>query len=557
MQSNTKDLVFVVGHKNPDTDSICSAIAFAELKNKLDPDRHYVPYRAGPINGETRYVLEQFGMEIPAYLVDVGTQVKDMDIRKSPKVDRECSLKRAWSIMKENSLVTLPVRNEDDSLDGLISVGDIARTYMESAIDTRMLSTAKVRFGAIAETIEGKVALGDPDARLPFGKVIIGAAGTDSFKYLIEKGDLVILATDTRHPLAAIECGASCILLTFGTEFKPVVREAAEKAGCVVITTEMDTYSVSRQLIQSIPLGSIMPTKNLVTFSTEEYTDNIRDIMVQHKHRAFPVITPTGKCIGTISRRNFLGMSKKKVILVDHNDLDQAVDNIQCADILEIIDHHKLGDVQTSQPILFRNEPVGCTATILHRIYQEERINPRPEIAGILCAAIISDTLMFRSPTCTIQDKMAAGALALIAGIDIEKFATEMFKAGSDLKNKSPEEIFYQDFKKFNTDTVTFGVGQISSLAPDELDSLKGRMLDFMRNECGHNGVSQVYFMLTNILDESTELLFCGDGSKKIVELAFKVPVSDESCILPNVVSRKKQIVPALMLALQQETDAE
>lgn len=554
MASNEKDEILVVGHKNPDTDSICSAIALAELKNRIDPNRHYMARRAGQINGETRYVLEKFNFEIPPYVVDVGTQVKDMAIRRSPKVGRDCTLKKAWAIMKENSLVTLPIRNEDNSLDGLISVGDIARTYMESAVDTHMLSEAKVRFGAIAETIKGTIAVGSGEDCMTEGKVLIGAADTSAFKDLVEKGDLVILATNLQHPLAAIESGASCIILTFGVELLPEVREAAEKAGCAIITTELDTYSVSRQLIQSIPLSFIMKTKNLVTFSTEEYTDNIRDIMVKNKHRAFPVINKNGKCLGTISRRNFLGMSKKKVILVDHNDLDQAVDNMQSAEVLEIYDHHKLGDVQTSQPILVRNEPVGCTATILYRMYQEERIDPSPEIAGILCAAIISDTLMFRSPTCTILDKMAAGGLSLIAGIDIEKFATEMFRAGSELKNKSPEEIFYQDFKKFNTESITFGIGQISSMAPDELASLKDRMLAFMRNECGLNGVSQVYFMLTSIIDERTELLYCGDGSRDTVEKAFQVPVSEESCLLPGVVSRKKQLVPSLLLAMQAES---
>ena len=553
MSANNERPVFVVGHKNPDTDSICSAIAFAALKNRIDPENHYIACRAGHINGETRYVLEKFGWEAPRFIGDVGTQVKDMDIRKSPKVPATCSLKQAWSIMKENALATLPIRNEDDSLAGLISMGDIAQTYMESVVDPYMLSAARVPFFAIAETIHGAIEVGDPGKRFENGKILIGAAEPEILKTHIRPGDLVIMAS-TQHqgPVVAIESGASCIILTLNAEVTDEIREAARAAGCVIIATTLDTYSTAKQLSQAIPVGHIMIRDNLVTFSTEDFTDNIRDKMVQNRHRAFPVIDKEGRCIGTISRRNFLGISKKKVILVDHNDLDQAVDNIESADILEIIDHHRLGDVQTRTPIRFRNEPVGCTSTLIYRIYEEERIEIKPEIAGVMCAAILSDTLMFRSPTCTITDKMAAGALALIAGIQIEVFATEMFKAGSDLENKSPEEIFYQDFKKFNPGTITFGVGQISSMSADELSSIKNRMLEFMRNECGRNDVSQVYFMLTNILEESTELLFCGENSRQIVEQAFKVPVSEDSCILPGIVSRKKQLVPGLMSAMQE-----
>ncbi len=543
--------IFVVGHKNPDTDSICSAIAFAWLKGRLNPEQRYMPRRAGQINGETRYVLEKFGFDVPLFVGDFGTQVKDMEIRKSPKVDAECTLRKAWAVMKENALVTLPIRKEDDSLAGLISMGDIARTYMESVVDPYMLSAAKVPFRSIAETIKGTIVEGDPDSAFDHGKVVIGAADPEILRSHMKPGDLVIVAGNEK-PLLAIGCGASCVVLCLDTPLTEEVRDAAKKSGCVLITTGLDTYTLAKQLTQSIPLRHIMITENLVTFSTEDFTDNIRDIMVQHKHRAFPVIDKEGKCVGTISRRNFLGMHKKQVILVDHNDLDQAVDNIESADILEIIDHHRLGDVQTRQPILFRNEPVGCTATILYRIFQEERIDPTPQIAGLMCAAIISDTLMFRSPTCTILDKMAAGALALIAGINIETFAAEMFKAGSDLKNKSPEEIFYQDFKKFSPGNITFGVGQISSMNAEELASLKERMLPFMHNECGRDDVSQVYFMLTDILAETTELLFVGEGCKTLVEDAFKVPVSEESCVLPGVVSRKKQLVPGLMNAMQE-----
>jgi manganese-dependent inorganic pyrophosphatase len=274
--------------------------------------------------------------------------------------------------------------------------------------------------------------------------------------------------------------------------------------------------------------------------------------MVRKRHQNFPVINKRGKCIGTISRRNFIDMNKKKVILVDHNEKDQAVDNIDKADILEIIDHHKLGSLETMRPIAFRNQPVGCTGTIMYQLYGEQKLEISPQIAGILCAAILSDTLMFRSPTCTLEDKMAAGALALIADINIEQFAKEMFRAGSNLKDKTPEEIFYQDFKKFIAEgDFSFGVGQISSMDADELKEIKERLLPFMTSSHGRHGVSCVYFMLTNIIEESTELLYFGEGSEEVAKAAFGQAPTDGSFKLAGVVSRKKQLIPPLLEAAQ------
>lgn len=541
--------VYVIGHKNPDTDSICSAIAYADIKNRSH-EKKYQAKRAGQLNEETQYVLNRFGVDPPGYINDVGTQVKDMDIRQSPDAFGYYSIKKAWNMMNENSVVTLPIKDEDGHLEGLVTIGDIAKTYMGTS-DSHMLAAARTQYQSIADTIEGKVEIGNSHGYFVKGKVLIAAAHLDLMRKYIEKDDLVIMADREDDHCNAIEMGASCIILCLGAQITDKVRKLAEEAECVIITSPCDTYTVARLINQSIPVRYIMKKDNLVTFHTEDFTDDIRDVMIKHRHRAFPVISKKGKCIGTISRRNFLGMHKKQVILVDHNEKDQAVDNIEDADILEVIDHHRLGSLETIQPVFFRNEPVGCTATIIYRIYQEEKLEITPQIAGLLCAAIISDTLMFRSPTCTISDKMAAGALALIAGIDIEKFAAEMFKAGSNLKEKLPEEIFYQDYKKFMTDSVTFGVGQISSMSTEELQEVKERLIPFMRNECGRNGVSQVYFMLTNIMEEATELLCYGENSESMANIAFDVKTENGSCILPGVVSRKKQLIPALMEASQ------
>ena len=546
-----QEKIFVIGHKNPDTDSICSAIAYCDIKNRTTQESRYIPKRAGQINEETEYVLNRFGVQPPGYLSNIGTQVKDMDIRLSPEANKSMSLKNAWDLMQENSIVSLPIREKDGTLEGLITIGDIAKTYMDTT-DSYLLSRARTQYQRIAETIGGKVIEGNAHGYFIQGKIMVGTANPDKMKEYVEENDMVIMGNREEDHLQAIEQNVSCIIVGLGIEVTERVLKLAHEKDIVIISSPYDTFTISRLINQSIPVKYIMKTDNLVTFNTEDFTDDIQEVMIKHRHRAFPVINKKGKCIGTISRRNFLDMHRKKVVLVDHNEKDQAVDNIDKADIMEIIDHHKLGTLQTMQPISFRNQPVGCTGTIMYQMYGEQKLEIPPKIAGLLCAAIISDTLMFRSPTCTLQDKMAAGALALIADISIEEFAREMFKAGSNLKDKSPEEIFYQDYKKFIAEgDICFGVGQISSMDADELREIKERLIPFMVSECGRHGVSRVYFMLTDIMEQSTELLFYGEGSEEMAVNAFKIEPKDGTIYLKGVVSRKKQLIPPLMEAAQ------
>ena len=546
-----QERIFVIGHKNPDTDSICSAIAYADIKNRTSQKVKYIPKRAGQINEETEYVLNRFGMQPQGYLSNIGTQIKDMDIRMSPEADKSMSLKNAWDLMMEKSIVSLPIRDREGQLEGLITIGDIAKTYMDTT-DSYLLSRAKTQYRRIAETIAGTVVEGNEHGYFTKGKVLVGTANPEMLKAYIESDDLIIMGDREEDHLQAIAQNVSCIIVGMGIEVSEKVIKLAHEREIAIIMSPYDTFTIARLINQSIPVRYIMKTDNLVTFSTEDFTDDIRNEMIKHRHRAFPVINKKGKCIGTISRRNFLDMHRKKVALVDHNEKDQAVDNIDKAEIVEIIDHHKLGSLETMVPISFRNQPVGCTATILYEMYGEQKLEISPSIAGLLCAAIISDTLMFRSPTCTLSDKMAAGALALIAGINIEQFAKEMFKAGSNLKDKSPEEIFYQDYKKFIAeDEINFGVGQISSMDSDELAEIKERLVPFMVSECGRHGVTRVFFMLTNIIEESTELLYYGEGSEDMARIAFHMEPEDGVFDLKGVVSRKKQLIPALMEAAQ------
>lgn len=541
--------VYVIGHKNPDTDSICSAIAYADIKNRTEEGK-FIPKRAGQINEETEYVLKTFRVPAPGYLVDVGTQVKDMDIHYTEEARRNISVRKAFNLMTESGAVTLPITNKEGYLEGLITIGDIARSYMDAS-DNTVLSTAKTQYRNIEETLNGKILVGDPEGYFEKGKVIIGAANPDKMEQYIDSGDMVIMGDRSEDHLCAIEQDASCLIVGLNAKVSAVMQKFAKETGCVIISTPYDTLTIAKLINQSMPVKHLMKTRNLITFRTDDLTDDIKDIMGKNRHRDFPVLDKHGKYIGTVSRRNLLNIRKKKLILVDHNEKSQAVDNIQEAEILEIIDHHRIGSLQTFQPVMFRNQPVGCTATIMYQMYQEKGLDIPPEIAGILCAAILSDTLMFRSPTCTAIDQVAADNLAKIANINIEEFAARMFRAGSNLENKAPEEIFYQDFKKFIVDDVTFGVGQINAMSGEELEKIKNRLLPNIERECGKNGIQMIFFMLTNILEESTELLFTGEGAAHLVEVAFDTKSQGVSFHLPGIVSRKKQLIPAFMRGLQ------
>ena len=558
MEQELNRKTMVIGHRNPDTDSICSAICYANLKQAVTGEE-YMPARAGHVNGETQFVLDYFGAEEPQLVEDVRTQVRDIEIRKTKGVADNISLKRAWNIMQENNVVTIPSVREDGTLEGLITVGDITKTYM-NIYDSSILSKANTQYSNIIETLEAELIIGSAEAYFDQGKVLIAAANPDLMEFYIEPHDLVILGNRYESQLCAIEMGADCIIVCEGAAVSMTIKKTAQERGCTIIATTYDTYTAARLINQSMPISYFMTREHLITFNSDDYIDEIREVMASKRHRDFPILDKDGRYLGMISRRNLLGAKGKQVILVDHNEKNQAVAGIENAEILEIIDHHRLGTIQTMSPVFFRNQPLGCTATIIYQMYQEAGIKVEPKIAGLLCSAIVSDTLLFRSPTCTPVDEMAARALADIAGIDIEKYAMEMFSAGSNLKDKSDEEIFYQDFKRFTSGKVTIGVGQITSLNGGELDKLKGRMEAFMEKALENNGLDMIFFMLTNILTETTELICEGQGALQLAGKAFHqdIELLEEEGLkepvlrLPGVVSRKKQLIPELMLAEQE-----
>ena len=558
MEQELNRKTMVIGHRNPDTDSICSAICYANLKQAVTGEE-YMPARAGHVNGETQFVLDYFGAEEPQLVEDVRTQVRDIEIHKTKGVADNISLKRAWNIMQENNVVTIPSVREDGTLEGLITVGDITKTYM-NIYDSSILSKANTQYSNIIETLEAELIIGSAEAYFDQGKVLIAAANPDLMEFYIEPHDLVILGNRYESQLCAIEMGADCIIVCEGAAVSMTIKKIAQERGCTIIATTYDTYTAARLINQSMPISYFMTREHLITFNSDDYIDEIREVMASKRHRDFPILDKDGYYLGMISRRNLLGAKGKQVILVDHNEKNQAVAGIENAEILEIIDHHRLGTIQTMSPVFFRNQPLGCTATIIYQMYQEAGIKVEPKIAGLLCSAIVSDTLLFRSPTCTPVDEMAARALADIAGIDIEKYAMEMFSAGSNLKDKSDEEIFYQDFKRFTSGKVTIGVGQITSLNGGELDKLKGRMEAFMEKVLENNGLNMIFFMLTNILTETTELICEGQGALQLAGKAFHqdIELLEEEGLkkpvlrLPGVVSRKKQLIPELMLAEQE-----
>ena len=555
MEQELKRKTTVIGHRNPDTDSICSAICYANLKRAITGDA-YIPARAGHVNGETRFVLDYFGMEEPKLVEDVRTQVKDIEIRKTRGVADNISLKRAWNIMQENNVVTIPSVRPDGTLEGLITVGDITKTYM-NIYDSSILSKAHTQYSNIIETLEADIVVGNADAYFDKGKVLIAAANPDLMEFYIEPHDLVILGNRYESQLCAIEMGADCIIVCEGAGVSMTIKKIAQDRGCTVIATTYDTYTAARLINQSMPISYFMTREHLITFNSDDYTDEIREVMASKRHRDFPILDKEGRYLGMISRRNLLGARGKQVILVDHNEKNQAVAGIESAEIQEIIDHHRLGTVQTMSPVFFRNQPLGCTATIIYQMYQEAGVKIDKTIAGLLCSAIVSDTLLFRSPTCTSVDETAARALAKMAGLDIEKYAMEMFGAGSDLKDKSDEEIFYQDFKRFTAGKVLIGVGQITSLNGEELQHLRGSMTAFMEQAHEGSGLDMTFFMLTNILTESTDLICQGQGAVQLAAKAFHLDPEEAKdqeepvLSLPGVVSRKKQLIPELMLAEQ------
>ena len=543
--------VVVIGHRNPDTDSICSAIAYAELKNKTS-DLVCEPRRAGKMNQETEFVLKKFGVKPPRMCTDVNPKIRDVDYREMPGIPGSTSLRKAWEIMRDQKIDTLPVTSADNELEGVITVKDIATANMD-VFDTEILAKSKTSYKNILETLDGTMVVGSEDAECTTGHIRIGTATPEMLENTVEKGDIVILTNRYESQLCAIEKEAALLIICNGSKVGRTIQRIAEETGVAIMTTPEDTYAVGKLISQCAPISYYMTRDDIMKFTLVTPVADVTRVMAKVRHRYFPILDEDGKYCGMVSRRNIIALRKRRIILVDHNEATQAVEGFDQAEILEIIDHHRIGSLETSGPVYFRNQPVGCTATIITQMYDENGVEIPQKTAGLLLAAILSDTLVFRSPTCTPLDEATAKRLAKIAGVEINTFANEMFEAGEKLDGKTAEEVFLQDFKVFMCGDIRFGVAQGSYMTRKNLTAAEALLKPYLEEARNKQNVEDLYMLLTDVPKEESVVVCSGRYAAEVLADGFETqPAEDGSFTLPGVVSRKKQFIPALMAAYQE-----
>ena len=543
--------VVVIGHRNPDTDSICSAIAYAELKNRTST-LVCEPRRAGKMNQETEFVLKKFGVTPPRMCTDVNPKIRDVDYREMAGIPGSTSLRRAWKIMRDQQIDTLSITSADNELEGIITVKDLATANMD-VFDTAVLAKSRTSYKNILETLNGTMVVGNADAVCTTGHIKIGTATPELLESSVEKGDIVILSNRYESQLCAIEKEASLLIICNGAKVGRTIQRIADETGVAIMTTPVDTYAAGKLISQCAPISYYMTRDDILKFTLVTPVADVLRVMAKVRHRYFPILDEEGKYCGMVSRRNVIALRKRRIILVDHNEATQAVEGFDQAEILEIIDHHRIGSLETSGPVYFRNQPVGCTATIITQMYDENGVDIPPQIAGLLLAAILSDTLAFRSPTCTPVDENTAKRLAKIAGVDIEEFSTEMFEAGEKLDGKTPEEVFLQDFKVFMCGDIRFGVAQGSYMTRKNLQAAQALLQPYLEEARNKQNVEDLYMLLTDVPKEESVVICTGRYAAEVLSNGFESrPAADGSWTLPGVVSRKKQFIPAMMSAYQE-----
>ena len=549
---NNVQKVVVIGHTNPDTDSICAAIAYAELKNRTS-DLVCEPRRAGRLNAETNYVLQRFGVPVPRMCTDVNPKVRNVDYRRIDGISRDTSMRAAWEIMRDQQIDTLAVVDNARELEGLITVKGIAMANMD-VFDNRVLAKSRTTYRNILSTLNGTMLVGSEDGVCDErARVIIGAASPELLENTIQSGDIVILSNRYESQLCAIEMEASLIIVCQGSKVGKTIVKLAEENGVAIMSVPCDTYAAGKLISQCAPIGYFMDTEDLLKFTLLTTVDDAIGVMAKVRHRYFPILDEEGKYCGMLSRRNILSLQKRRIILVDHNESTQAVEGFEQSEILAIIDHHRIGSLETAGPVYFRNQPVGSTCTIIAQMYQEAAVDIPVPIAGLMLSAILSDTLKFSSPTCTPLDRRVAETLAQIAGVDIDRYAGEMFEAGERLDGKSAEDVFMQDFKIFMCGDARFGVAQGNFLTRSNLDAARKLLEDYLPEALVRQNVEDVYVLLTDIQASESVVICCGTHAARILQDAFDAaPAADGSTLLPGVVSRKKQFIPKVMDAYQQ-----
>ena len=544
------EIVYVSGHKNPDTDSICSAIAYSYLLNATNK-YNAVPVRLGEVNRETEYVLKRFGVEHPVLLKTVKQKVEDLNYDKVTVFSKDLTLKTAWFLLKQQNLKSAPILDEHGQLLGLLSTSNIIEGYMDQW-DSEVLKKAKTPVENVIDTLEANVIYLNEALKVINGDIHIAAMSGNEAKKRIHENDVVIVGGDRSDDLEElISVKPSLIILTGSLTSNEHVVNKCKEQGISIVSTPFNTYQTSQQIVQAVPVEYVMIKGDIKTFSTDDTLDYMKEVMSETRYRGYPVIDLNNRCVGSISRFALLKGLRKKVILVDHNERGQSIPGIEEADILEIVDHHRVADIQTVGPLLFRGEPLGSTATSVTRMFEEQDVEMPSHIAGLLLGAVVSDTLLFKSPTCTPVDTKIAKKLAEIAGVDIQEFAMEMFKAGTSLVGKTVDEIFNQDFKKFSFDNLQVGVAQVNSMDIEGFLPYKKDMLDYMNKFAEDNNLEFTLLLLTDIINANSEI-FVGGPRPELVEKAFNVQLTDRQGTLEGVISRKKQVVPAITAVMSE-----
>ncbi len=530
--------IFVTGHRNPDTDSIVSAIAYAALRNSLG-DREYTAARLGHVSDETSVILERFGFEAPEPLQTMRTQVCDLDFDTPPMLNGAVTVEYAWEeLSKHKDVASLPVTTPDGKLYGMVSSKEIAiydrKTIDDSFADAipmfNLLSTLDGKIqndaGHLVDTVSGEVCIALPQSNpnLQFTK----------------KESIVICGEQNDIARRALEMNVSCLIVC-QAELSEELKQLPTTT--CIIATPFDALKAARMLYQAIEVSRVCRTDDLEAFRLTDFVDDVKEIVLRSRHRSYPIIDENDRVVGTLSRFHLIKPRRKRVVLVDHNEASQSVPGLEQADILEIIDHHRLADIQTGSPIYFRNEPVGSTATIIAGMYQERGLMPSDKLAGLLASAIVADTVMFKSPTSTTLDRRMAERMARIANLSLDELGTFIFSASSG-DGKSVESLLMSDFKDFHIAGHDFGVSQITCVDSERMLNRKGEFIALMEQMMEDKGYILMILMLTDVLTEGSHLIYLGD--EDIITQAFGVTLKDHTCYLPNVVSRKKQVIPML-----------
>lgn len=547
MDMNKQRPIYAIGHRNPDTDSICAAISYAHLKAELG--MNVVPARAGSINRETAFALQYFHAEAPILLSDVYPRVADISMPWELTINERQNLRELAQIMCRDGIKSIPVVNDKRDLVGMVSVSDVAKRYFED-IGMQSFADVKVSLRELAHVCDATVETGEERMEeIVSGEVRIAAGSLQTVQNSVKPEDVVLVGDRvTEILMACIEGGATCLLLTGDSKPDAEVTEAAIQKKVVIISAPYDTYTCARLINQCVPVSSIMQTE-VVRFRPSEMLSDIKGVMEKYKHRYYPVVE-NNKLVGMVSSETAMVPEKTKLILVDHNERSQAVEGVEMAKIVEIIDHHRLGGIQTNDPIFTRQDPVGCTCTIVADMHLHRQVAIPPQIAGLMLSAILSDTVLFKSPTCTEHDREMAQYLSKIAGVDVQEYGMELLKAGSDISNMTTEEIAKNDMKEFLIGRYRISISQCSVLERQQAIDRKEEILEALDRMRKKSGYDLSIVMITNVLEEASILFFIGEP-KNLLGEAFHMDAADNMLMLPGVMSRKKQVVPPLSEAVK------